>query len=259
MYSTTSDHEDIVASMPKGSDDATGRRSRSARYPGVALGEAIAFCRQVDDRGHDGQTAAAIASALGHANVRNNSFSTRLSAARQFGLLVLEGDRYHLSALSRSILHPVDLEGVPALLRRALAEPPLYATLLSKLANRVVPDVATLANLLYHDDRITASAKDHAAEAFLASSRFAGALGDDGVLRPEGVRAPIVSKPSAAVCERPAPRPTSRPSVRIDLPLWGDDAGKVVKVRAPGSMTAASLERLIAALRLHIRIDGGQE
>ncbi len=241
--------------MPKGSDDSAGRRSRSARYPGVALGEAIAFCRQVDDRGHDGQTAPAMASALGHANVRNNTFSTRLSAARQFGLLVLEGDRYHLTALAKSILHPVDPEGIPALLRRALAEPPLYATLLSRLANRPLPDVATLANLLYHDDRITANAKDHAAEAFLASARMAGAIGEDGLLRPEGARESSPVKPRVEPPSTRAPRSVSRSPVRIDLPLWGTDAGKLVKVRAPEAMSRASLDRLIAALRLHIRIE----
>lgn len=246
-----------MATSSKGPDEAaSGRRARSARYPGVALGEAIAFCRQVDAKGHDGQTAPALASALGYANLRTNTFSTRLSAARQFGLLVLEGDRYRLTALARSILHPVDPAAVPALLRRALAEPPLYGTLLARLANKPLPEAAALANLLYHDDRITASAKDHAAEAFLASARFAGAVGDDGLLWPDGPHE-TATKPTAESPARRAARPSLAPRspVRIDLSLWGADSGKVVKVRAPESMTQASLDRLLAALRLHIRIE----
>jgi hypothetical protein len=246
-----------------GSEDSpAGRRARSARYPGVALGEALAFCRQVDAKGHDGQAAPALAAALGHANVRTNTFSARLSAARQFGLMTLDGERYRLTPLAKSILHPVDPEGVPALLRRALAEPPLYGAILARLANRPVPDAATLANLLYHDERITANAKDQAAEAFLASARFAGALGEDGVLRPEGTpaTAPAPAKAKPKPGDDPPPRRAGRHAarspVRLDLPLWGEDAGKVIKVRAPESMTKASLDRFLAALRLHVRIEG---
>jgi hypothetical protein len=252
--------------MSKGSEDVGGgRRARSARYPGVALGEALAFCRQVDAKGHDGQAAPALAAALGHANVRTNTFSARLSAARQFGLMTLDGERYRLTPLAKSLLHPVDPDGVPALLRRALAEPPLYGAILARLANRPVPDAATLANLLYHDERITSGAKDHAAEAFLASARFAGVLAEDGLLRPDGApaSAPAPAKastarpqPDADAPARRASRPAARSPVRIDLPLWGDDEGKTIKVRAPESMTRASLDRFLAALRLHVRIEG---
>ena len=38
---------------PPESTPSRPRRERSARYPGAPLGEAIAFCRQLDDRGLD--------------------------------------------------------------------------------------------------------------------------------------------------------------------------------------------------------------
>lgn len=238
--------------MPEESDRPASRRGRSARYPGVPLGEAIEFARRIDADGLDGLPAEAIASGLGFTNVRTNTFSARLSAARQFGLLDLRDDGYYLTPPARSILHPVDPEDLPRLHRRALLEPPLYASLAARLEGRSVPEATALANVLYHHEQITASAKNAAAEAFLASARFAGALGDDGIFRPrEPDPAP---NPSVAAARRSASRPGRSP-VRIDLRLWGPDEGKVIRVRAPESITSESFDRLVSALRLHLRVE----
>ncbi|WP_152052962.1 hypothetical protein [Tautonia marina] len=248
-----------------------GRRERSARYPGAPLSEAIELARFVDDQGLDGTSAEAIAASLGFESIKTRTFSTRLSAARQFGLLTLEGSGYRLSPLSRAILHPVDPADLPRLYREALKTPPLYADLLVRLADRRMPDPERLANLLYHSYQITASAKLAAAESFVESARFAGALGDDGILRPDGAfsaRPPIeaAAPPARWESTSPAPEPEPRrparnappaPGVRIDLLLWGTDAGKVVRIRAPEAMSAESFSRVVDALRLHIRIDEG--
>ncbi|MEW4569853.1 hypothetical protein AB1L88_18465 [Tautonia sp. JC769] len=250
---------------------ARARRERSARYPGAPLPEAIELARFVDDQGLDGTSAEAIAASLGFESIKTRTFSTRLSAARQFGLLTLEGSGYRISPLSRSILHPVEPADLPRLYREALKTPPLYSDLLVRLADRRMPDPERLANLLYHSYQITASAKLAAAEAFVESARFAGALGDDGVLRPEGaaparppieaLRPPVRNEPNPPE-QPPPPRAATRseavaPGVRIDLLLWGSDAGKVVRIRAPEAMSSESLARVVDALRLHIRIDEG--
>jgi hypothetical protein len=248
-----------------------GRRERSARYPGAPLSEAIELARFVDDQGLDGTSAEAIAASLGFESIKTRTFSTRLSAARQFGLLTLEGSGYRISPLSRAILHPVDPADLPRLYRDALKTPPLYADLLVRLADRRMPDPERLANLLYHSYQITASAKLAAAESFVESARFAGALGDDGVLRPDGaasarppieaLRPPVRNEPNSPE-QAPPPRQPTRseapaPGVRIDLLLWGSDAGKVVRIRAPESMSSESFARVVDALRLHVRIDDG--
>src|SRR5205814_6279900 len=84
------------------------KRERSARYPGGPLAESVGLCKFIDGHGLDGLTAADIASALGYRNVKTNTFSARLSAARQFGLLDLNDEGYALTPLARAILHPVD-------------------------------------------------------------------------------------------------------------------------------------------------------
>jgi hypothetical protein len=240
------------------------RRERSTRHPSVPLAESVELCKFIEARGLDGLTAADIATALGYKNIKTNTFSARLSAARQFGLLVLKDEGYTLTPLARSILHPVDPAEVPRLYRQALLEPPLYAELAGQFAEKKVPEATILGNVLYHNYQIISSAKQSAAQAFLESARFAGALGEDQVFRPQGAAAevsPIVADvpaPTAALRTTPAPVATPRASssdVRIDLRLWGTDAGKSIKLRVPESITPESFERLLQALRLHVRIE----
>lgn len=243
------------------------KRERSTRHPAVPLADSVELCRFIEGRGLDGLMAGDIASALGYKNIKTNTFSARLSAARQFGLLVLKDEGYGLTSLARSILHPVEPGEVPSLHRKAWLEPSLYADLAEQFAEKRVPDAVILGNVLYHSYSIIASAKQTAAEAFLESARFAGALGDDLILRPTGTTeaspSPTNGQVVAKVTEvEPAPIPVrSRPSeARIDLRLWGDDAGKVIRVRAPETITPESFERLLQALKLHVRIEeSGQD
>src|SRR3954469_23556531 len=126
------------------------KRERSTRYPGVSLAESVKLAGSIDSLGLDGLTAPAIAAALGYKNIKTNTFSARLSAARQFGLLILVGDGYALTPLAREILHPVDPAALPRLYRQALLKPPLYAELAERLARKRVPDPEILGNVLYH-------------------------------------------------------------------------------------------------------------
>lgn len=237
------------------------KRERSTRYPGVALAESLKLCESIEELGLDGLSAVDIASALGYKNIKTNTFSARLSAARQFGLLSLSGDGYALTPLARAILHPVDPEEMPRLYRQALLKPHLYSELAERLARKRVPEAAILGNILYHNYHIIGSAKQAAAEAFLESARFAGALGEDLIFRPEGAPSEPRPTPEASALGRtpaPATAPTAprarRFDVRLDLPLWDQDEGKMIQVRAPGSITPASFERFLQAFRLHVRI-----
>ena len=204
---------------------------------------------------------------MGFESIKTRTFSARLSAARQFGLLLLSDAGYTLSPSAKAILHPIDPDDLPRKHREALKVPTLYAELIVRLADRKVPEPERLANLLYHSYQITASAKLPAAEAFVDSSRFAGMIDAEGYLRPEGASNPSGTtvappRPIDADGDGPGPR---RPNavfrepdaVRFDLRLWGPDEGKVIRVRAPESVTAESFDRLVQALRLHLRIDEG--
>jgi hypothetical protein len=177
-----------------------------------------------------------------------------------------------LTPLAREILHPVDPLDLPRLYRQALSKPPLYAELAERLGGKKLPEVAILGNVLYHSYQIITSAKQAAAEAFLDSARFAGAIGDDNVFRPDGkpspatATAPAADRPAEADEVAPAPRaavaantaaaPRSRPGdVRLDVRLWDSDQGKTIRLRAPQSITPASFERFLQAFRLLVRVE----
>ncbi len=244
------------------------KRERSARYPGVPLAESIELCKFVDAHGLDGLTAADVATALGYKNVKTNTFSAKLSAARQFGLLSLRDEGYSLTPLAKSILHPVEPAELPKLHRQALLEPPLYTDLANRLGDKRVPEAAILGNVLYHNYQIISSAKLSAAEAFLESARWAGALGDDGIFHPRGASsAEPASTPAAALAAAVAPASSAPPivreapprprssEVRLDLRLWDEDSGKAIRLRAPESITPASFERFLQAFRLLVRVE----
>src|SRR5205823_353846 len=123
-----------------------------------------------------------------------------------------------------------------------------------------------LGNVLYHHHQIIASAKQSAAESFLESARFAGALGDDQVFLPGGVPRPEAPEPapgpshpppapSAKPTPAPAPPRTPSADARLDLRLWDADAGKTIRLRAPQSITPASFERFLQAFRLIVRVE----
>ncbi len=226
------------------------KRERSHRYPRRNLAQSLELAKFVEERGLDGFPAGEIATALGFSSIKTNTFSGAVSAARQFGLLDLKSENYGLTPLARSILHPVNPAEVPALIRQSLWSAPLYEELARRFSGKTLPDAAILANLLYHQFDIIVGAKDLAAAVFVESARFAGALGADGILRPEGGITVVDSLP----VEKPK-KPRSSQSVRLDLRLWGDDEGKTIRFRSPEKITKESYERLLQAFALVVRIE----
>ena len=261
--------------------ETTGvKRERSARYPAVPLSEAVEFCRQIDELGIDGLTAPQIATAMGYKNVKTNTFSGRLSSARQFGLIDLSEQNYSLTDLAMRVIHPFDPEEVPQLLRQACQSPPLFAELMKHYAGKRLPEPEILGNLLMHKHQITASAKMAAAESFYASIQHSALLDDSRILDAQAnlqtgqspvneVRVSAGAKPQAAQAEpvsKPVEinqvlsqnnqdrKPVKRDEVRLDLTLWDADQGKQIRLRAPSSMTQASLDRFIQSMKLAIQV-----
>jgi hypothetical protein len=244
--------------MAKDTQEArASRRERSTRYPGSTLNECIELARQIAARGVDGLPAEAIAASMGYKNIRTHSFSSGLSSARQFGLLALREGGYVVSELGQRLLRANAAADERRARRQAFLEPGLYSELCERFGNKRVPDSAALANWLLHNHQITASAKQAAAEVFLASAREAGVLGEDGILRTNasesaGPQQAAVVAPAFSVDEASAQAQSG--DAEFTLLLWGEDAGKSIRVSAPATMSAENYERLLQALRLHVRV-----
>ena len=262
--------------MSKSRDDSSPpaspghvKRERSTRYPGVHLAEALKLCESIDELGLDGLTAADIASALGYKNIKTNTFSARLSAARQFGLLTLTGDGYALTPLAREILHPVDPAEQPRLYRQACSSrrsTPSWPTASAASASPRPRSWATCSTTTTRSSPRPSgrpprrSSSRRGSPGRWATTRSSAPKGSPRTLRPPGLprpqsprnRRPPRSRPVTA----PAPRPHANPAdVRLDLRLWDRDEGKTIRVRAPQSITAASFERFLQAFRLLVRIE----
>lgn len=271
--------------MTDSKENPVSRRERSARYPSVPLQDAIAFCRQIDELGIDGLGAGQIATAMGYRNVKTNTFSGRLSSARQFQLIVLNDQNYSLTELALRIIHPIDPAEVPHLSRQACQSPHLYSELIRHYAGKRLPEAEILGNLLMHKYQITASAKAAAAEAFLESLRYVGLMNDQRIVesvtagqelafsltdtKPPGPSAPFTpARPIAQTESAPkvhhsggsanrgasAARPRQENEVRLDLTLWDSDQGKRIRLRAPATVTRSSMDRFLESLRLAVRV-----
>lgn len=265
----------------QGEQPGGSRRERSARYPSTTLEDAINFCRQIDELGVDGLNSAQIASAMGYRNVKTNTFSGRLSSARQYGLIDLSDQSHTLSQLARRIIHPMDPDEIPTLLRQACQSPPLYAELLRSYAGKRLPEPDILGNLLMHKHHITAVARNIAAEAFFASIKYAGILLENRLVDESAGEAAMLVSPkltsarpairSSRAAAEPEAETTFRHSdynphrnhsgkttgeneVRIDLALWDADEGKHIRFKAPSTITRASYERFLQAFQLAVRI-----
>ena len=242
------------------------RRERSARYPGAPLSDALELVRDMSQRGVDGLPSASVAAAMGYKNIKTHTFSAKLSAARQYGLITLRDGCYWLTELARSILHPLDPLRVPALRRQAFLLPELNAELCEKLEGRKVPELPALANWLYHNHQITASAKDAAAEVFLATAREVGALGDDGILRSGAVSLPESAADSRIAEDLPAETPPRRvPGPAAGKPATAPPARPASPVNLaeiePRATIAVPQERLVPenAVSFDLRLWGKDE
>lgn len=161
------------------------QKRRSRLYPRYDLQEAIHFIKLLETMGGEGVSEQAVASSLGK-GVNNSTFHGRLSAAKQFGLLVEEKGRLSLTEVGRRIVRPSEPAQSGEALRVAFTRPSLYGELIRAFQGRVLPEPSYLCNRLVNEYGIEAGAKERAAKNFLNSAKYAN-LVQNGILVTEAV------------------------------------------------------------------------
>lgn len=116
-------------------------------------------------------------------STKTNSFKSKISTCKQFGLLKSAGGAgtLQLTELSRRYLYPTSDQEKEDIAKQAFLTSPLYSKLVEKYSNLAVPSVERLSNILLQDFRITQAAKDTAAEQFILSADQIGIL-QNGIL-----------------------------------------------------------------------------
>lgn len=146
-------------------------KEKSAMYPAFTLKETIeTFIKTIDSLGGKKASVDLVASTMGVSS-STKSFSKKLSAARQYGLISLSKGTIELTDLANDILYPKD-DNVELLLIEAFCKPPVYEKLINRFKGRALPNSLMLSNLLLDPEfSITKSVKDLVVDKFLENCK----------------------------------------------------------------------------------------
>jgi hypothetical protein len=155
-------------------------RARSRLYPRYDLDDAIKFIKVLSKMGGTRVSMDAVAAEMGKSTT-NSTFSGRVSSAKQFALVALEGGKLSLTALGKTVMFPPSDTDKENAIKKSFTQPPLYQELVASFKGKVIPEKSALGNRLVHDYQIEAAAKDVAARNFINSAQFANAV-HNGIL-----------------------------------------------------------------------------
>jgi len=172
----------ICVAVPVKSAEEKKPREKSALYPASSISDCYEFIKQIDSLGGKSVAYASILSLMGLTSPTTRSFLNRIGASKQFGFITTGGSKAQLTDLARRILYPSNGESESKqLLIEAFGNPPLYAKLIERYQNKVVPLKSHLSNILMNEYRIIKQVKDNAAGCFIESAEYLGLL-KNGVL-----------------------------------------------------------------------------
>lgn len=150
-------------------------KERSPLYPVFTVNEIVDFVNEIVNIGGKRISIKTVADTLG-VSEKTNSFRSKISTAKQFGLLKGSNGVVELTELSKRIVYPVnELDTKKAMLESFLSAP-LYNKLVEKYENKGLPDQDKLSNILLLEYGLTKSAKDIAAAKFIESAEQVGVL-----------------------------------------------------------------------------------
>ena len=161
-------------------------KERSTLYPVVSINECFLLIEAIGRISGKLISVAKISETIGM-STKTNSFKSKISTCKQFGLLRSAGGAgtLQLTELSRRYLYPTNDQEKDDIAKQAFLTSPLYSKLVEKYTNLAVPSVERLSNILLQDFKITQAAKDTAAEQFILSAEQIGIL-QNGILILEG-------------------------------------------------------------------------
>lgn len=202
-------------------------REKSALYPGATWTECVDLIKKVSSFNLKAVSYHELAKKYGLSSTTTKSFTAKIGAAKQFGLITTtQGNTIQLTDASKRLLYPTG-ESVRGVELTCFAQAPLYSKLISKYDGVALPTQELLANILMNEYRITRSVKDSAAKCFLESAEQLELIKggilcySDAVNKPEelsakqsaaernDVEAQVVAPTASSSCTQTAQIPTS--------------------------------------------------
>jgi len=155
------------------------KRKRPVRaefpFPIYPLLTALEIVKKVETEYAGSLTEATLAVALG-ASAKSSGFQLKVLTAKQFGLLLKQGDNLMTTQLAKSIFKPVSDEEKSAALAQAFHNIPLFKAVSDKYEGSPLPSDEALRNVLEREFKVTHERVVSAHSMLINSAKTAGIL-----------------------------------------------------------------------------------
>lgn len=224
-------------------------KERSPLYPVFSINEIIDFVKEIVKIGGKRVSVSTIASVLG-TSVKTNSFKSKISTAKQFGLIRGSSGAVETTELAKRIVYSINEQDTKQAVLESFLSAPLYRKIVERYENQALPSPDKLGNILLLEYNLTKSAKDIAAAKFIESAEQIGILKNGIVLLEsdegnvdslEEVTPTRDAHESEAITEAKADvlLPTDQPGYCFTIPTL---SGSVAKVVIPQDVTEKDLD-----------------
>ncbi len=186
---------------------------KSRPYPFYSIDEALKFIANIEKLGGRNVSESVLLKELNIKQPNTRSFWGKVTSAKQFGLLIVDGKNYTLTERARLILRPKDEASKKNVLMESFLTPELYKELHDKFGGQQLPPVETLGNILFHDHNLNVNVSLDAAKAFIESAKYVNLLGQDNIFKSPQKAEEI--KPSSELKEEKAEIGTVTATIRL--------------------------------------------
>ena len=180
--STGSGSPDSASNGSTQTRTATGRKARQRSvylFPAYGFTTALDIARRVEDSGGGTLSEETLAVNLG-LSVKSSGFRLKSLAARQFQLVVKQGDTLSTTPVAKAILKPTSGEDAQRGYRQSFLAIPLFQAVSERYRGQRLPDSQTLRNVLEREFHVEHSRVQQAERMLLDSARDAHLLKHQG-------------------------------------------------------------------------------
>ncbi len=202
------------------------KRKRPVRaafhFPIYPLSTALEIAEKVETEGAGSLAETTLAISLG-LSAKSSGFQLKVLTAKQFGLLVKQGDNLVTTPLAKSILMPISGEEKAAALAQAFRNIPLFKAVSDKYEGSPLPPDEALRNVLEREFKLVHERVSSAQAMLMNSARTAGVLQESQgkvYLVTKSTVARLVEAPLRERVEEPLKSPPSGRGIEPVTATW---------------------------------------
>lgn len=145
-----------------------GTREKSILYPNANWEDCFEFAKNIADFNLKTVAYSEVAKKYGLSSTTTKSFTAKISASKQFGLITTSSGAMQLTEFAKRMIYPT--EDITQMKVESFAMPPLYQKLISAYDGKALPSKDIFENILMSNYKIAKAVKAHAAKCFFESA-----------------------------------------------------------------------------------------